>query len=55
LHNLFLCKRKKEVIIEITLPFDANIHAREYQIYLSSKEVLRQKLLDWVRGQESGL
>jgi nuclease YhcG-like protein len=52
--GILLCKRKKDAIVELTLPADANIHAREYQLYLPSKEVLRQKLLDWVREQETG-
>jgi hypothetical protein len=26
---------------------DANIHAREYQLYLPSKEELRLKLVEW--------
>ena len=38
---------------QLTLPPNANIHAREYQLYLPSKEMLRQKLLDWVREQET--
>lgn len=53
--GILLCKRKKEAIVELTLPADANIHAREYQLYLPSKEVLRQKLMDWVREQETGV
>lgn len=52
--GILLCKRKKEAIVELTLPADANIHAREYQLYLPSKELLRQKLLDWVLEQEMG-
>jgi len=52
--GILLCKRKKEAIVELTLPADANIHAREYQLYLPSKEVLRQKLIDWVQEQETG-
>ena len=52
--GILLCKRKKEAIVELTLPADANIHAREYQLYLPSKELLRQKLLDWVQEQEQG-
>lgn len=52
--GILLCKKKKDAIVELTLPKDANIHAREYQLYLPSKEVLRQKLLDWVREQETG-
>jgi len=51
--GILLCKRKKDAIVELTLPADANIHAREYRLYLPSKEVLRQKLLDWVREQEA--
>jgi predicted nuclease of restriction endonuclease-like (RecB) superfamily len=50
--GILLCKRKKEAIVELTLPADANIHAREYNLYLPSKEVLQQKLNDWVREQE---
>ena len=52
--GIMLCKKKKDAIVELTLPADANIHAREYQLYLPSKEVLRQKLLDWVRERELG-
>ncbi|OGU13781.1 MAG: hypothetical protein A2076_15395 [Geobacteraceae bacterium GWC2_53_11] len=50
--GILLCKRKKQAIVELTLPVDANIHAREYNLYLPSKEVLQQKLTDWVREQE---
>jgi len=32
----------------------ANIHAKEYQLYLPSKELLRQKLIEWARAAESG-
>lgn len=53
--GILLCKRKKDAIVELTLPADANIHAREYQLYLPSKEVLRQKLLDWMQEQEAGV
>jgi len=33
--------------VEITLPKDTNIHAKEYQLYLLDKEVLRRKLEEW--------
>jgi predicted nuclease of restriction endonuclease-like (RecB) superfamily len=49
--GLLLCKEKKDAVVKLTLPKDANIHAKEYQLYLPSKELLRQKLLDW--AQES--
>jgi hypothetical protein len=32
---------------EITLPKYANIHAREYQLYLPGKDQLKQKLNEW--------
>jgi hypothetical protein len=50
--GILLCKRKKQAIVELTLPADANIHAREYSLYLPSKELLQQKLVEWVREQE---
>jgi hypothetical protein len=29
------------------MPKDANIHAKEHQLYLPSKELLKQKLDEW--------
>ena len=45
--GIVLCKRKNEALVEITLPADANIHAREYRLYLPSKEELQRKLQEW--------
>ena len=45
--GIVLCKKKHEALVEITLPKDANIHAREYQLYLPSKEELQRKLTEW--------
>lgn len=50
--GIVLCKKKNSALVEITLPKDANIHAREYQLYLPSKEELQQKLLEWTREQD---
>ena len=50
--GLLLCKSKKQTIVELTLPADANIHAREYQLYLPSKELLKQKLQEWSAEQD---
>jgi hypothetical protein len=49
-----LCKEKKDAVVKLTLPADANIHAREYQLYLPSKDLLRQKFLEWTRAAEAG-
>jgi len=45
--GIVLCKKKQDALVEITLPKDANIHAREYQLYLPDKELLRRKLAEW--------
>jgi predicted nuclease of restriction endonuclease-like (RecB) superfamily len=49
--GIILCKKKKDALVEITLPKDANIHASQYQLYLPSKEELREQLqqaqLEW--------
>ena len=45
--GILLCKRKKKAIIELTLPKNANIFASQYQLYLPSKEDLKQRLIEW--------
>ncbi len=45
--GIVLCHRKNDALVELTLPENSNIYASEYQLYLPSKEELRQKLLDW--------
>lgn len=50
--GLLLCKSKKDAVVELTLPKDTNIHAREYQLYLPSRELLRRKLIEWSREAE---
>ncbi|MCB0098947.1 MAG: DUF1016 family protein [Caldilineaceae bacterium] len=50
--GIILCKQKNDAMVEITLPQDTNIFAAQYQLYLPSKEELKQKLLDWTAEQE---
>ena len=45
--GIVLCRQRNKALVEITLPKDANIHAREYQLYLPSKDELRRKLMEW--------
>src|SRR5205807_7756161 len=45
--GIVLCKQKNHALVEITLPKNAKIHAREYRLYLPSKDELKQKLLEW--------
>ena len=49
--GMILCKQKRKALVELTLPKDANIHASQYQLYLPSKEDLKQRLLEWA-GEE---
>jgi predicted nuclease of restriction endonuclease-like (RecB) superfamily len=46
--GILLCKKNNKALVEITLPKDANIHAREYLLYLPSKEDLQRKLREWM-------
>ncbi|MCC7201358.1 MAG: DUF1016 family protein [Nitrospirae bacterium] len=49
--GIILCKKKRDALVELTLPKDAGIHAREYQLYLPSKEDLKQRLIEWAREE----
>jgi len=46
--GIVLCRRKRDALVEITLPGGANIFASEYRLYLPSKEELRQRLIEWL-------
>jgi hypothetical protein len=52
--GIVLCRKKHDALVEITLPENSNIRASEYRLYLPSKKELKQKLLDWTEGQETG-
>ena len=51
--GILLCDRKKDAIVELTLPEDANIYASKYQLYLPSKEELAEQLA-MVRREVAG-
>lgn len=50
--GIVLCKEKNETLVEITLPKEANIHAREYRLYLPSKKALQKKMQEWAAEVE---
>jgi len=52
--GIVLCKRKKDAIVELTLPANANIFAAAYQLYLPSKEDLQRRLIEWADEVEGG-
>lgn len=43
-----LCKEKNDALVELTLPEDANIYAQQYALCLPDKELLQQKLREWI-------
>jgi hypothetical protein len=49
---MILCKQKRTALVELTLPKDAHIPASQYQLYLPSKEDLKQRLMEWA-GEDS--
>lgn len=49
--GIILCKKKRDALVELTLPKDAGIHAKEYQLYLPSKEDLKRRLMEWAREE----
>ena len=45
--GVILCKTKNDALVELTLPKNTKVYPKEYQLYLPSKDVLKQKLLEW--------
>jgi predicted nuclease of restriction endonuclease-like (RecB) superfamily len=52
--GIILCKKKRDALVELTLPKDAGIHAKEYQLYLPSKEDLKKRLMEWAEAALQG-
>lgn len=46
--GILLCKKKNNALVELTLPKNANIYASEYSPYLPDKQLLQQKLVEWL-------
>ncbi len=51
--GIILCKTQNDALVELTLPEGQSaIFAKEYQLYLPDKALLRQRLMQW--GEELG-
>lgn len=50
--GIVLCHRKNDALVELTLPENANIYASKYQLYLPSKNELKQQLESITRQLE---
>jgi hypothetical protein len=51
--GILLCKEKKDTLVELTLPKDANIYASEYSLYLPDKTLLQNRLNEWITEFEN--
>ena len=50
--GILLCESKKDALVELTLPKDANIYATQYQLYLPDKATLQAKVKEWITEYE---
>jgi predicted nuclease of restriction endonuclease-like (RecB) superfamily len=50
--GILLCKEKNDSVVELTLPEGSNIYASEYSLYLPDKNLLQQKLAQWIEEFE---
>jgi len=48
--GILICEDKKDRIVELTLPENANIFASEYSLYIPDKALLQSKLAQWSRN-----
>ena len=51
--GIVLCKEKKDALVELTLPKNANIYASAYELYLPDKKLLQAKVKQWINEFEA--
>lgn len=49
--GILLCKDSDEALVELTLPQDVNIYAKEYKLYLPDKNILQEKFKQWLQEE----
>ena len=49
--GILLCKKSDEALVDLTLP-EANIYAKEYELYLPDKKILQRKLKEWLDEEQ---
>ena len=49
--GILLCKQSDEALVDLTLPENANIYAKEYKLYLPDKKLLQRKLKEWLEEE----
>lgn len=53
--GILLCQKKSDMLVELTLPKDANIYASQYELYLPDKKLLQAKLQEWIAKETGGI
>lgn len=51
--GILLCKQSDEALVDLTLPSNANIYAKEYKLYLPDKKLLQKKLKEWLEEEQN--
>ena len=51
--GILLCKQSDEALVDLTLPENANIYAKEYKLYLPDKILLQKKLKEWLDEEQN--
>lgn len=51
--GIILCKTKNDALVELTLPRDVKVYPKKYQLYLPSKKIFREKLLEWTGRKDT--
>ena len=51
--GIVLCKERKDALVKLTLPENANIYASAYELYLPDKKLLQAKVKQWINEFES--
>lgn len=51
--GILLCKQSDEALVDLTLPEDANIYAKEYKLYLPDKKILQSKFKEWLEEEDN--
>jgi predicted nuclease of restriction endonuclease-like (RecB) superfamily len=51
--GILLCETANQMLVELTLPENANIYAAQYALYLPDKKLLQQKLKEWTEEFEN--
>ena len=51
--GILMCKQSDEALVELTLPKNSNIYAKEYKLYLPDKKLLKEKLQEWIEEADN--